>query len=100
MQLKTQGISIVGIEASRVDSRQKLMDTFNFKDAENSVHSRTLSTSRNNSSCSGKGATKNFYDSEKSQDISNASRYLLGSPLALNRKLSPKAFVFVPNKEE
>uniref|UniRef100_A0A0V0GZ89 Putative ovule protein n=1 Tax=Solanum chacoense TaxID=4108 RepID=A0A0V0GZ89_SOLCH len=45
-----------------------------------STSNRSLSpTSQNNSPYSEKGATGNFYDSEKRQDISNASRDLLCS---------------------
>ncbi|KAG5608917.1 hypothetical protein H5410_020198 [Solanum commersonii] len=93
----------------------------------NSTSNRTLFlTNQNNSPCSEKGATENFHDSEKRQDISNASRDILCSnnfdvllkttgkqvkltendndliqdkqvsPLVLNRKLSPKAPIFVP----
>uniref|UniRef100_M1DPL6 NB-ARC domain containing protein n=1 Tax=Solanum tuberosum TaxID=4113 RepID=M1DPL6_SOLTU len=152
------GTPRVGVDALRVDSRQKLMDsgqkimdTSNVEDAENSgqhvlqvenenptknwtlvthknsTSSRSLSpTSQNNSPCSEKGPTGNFHDSEKRQDTSNASRYLLCSnnfdallkttgkqvrltendhdliqekqvsPPALNSKLSPEAPVFVP----
>ncbi|KAH0781814.1 hypothetical protein KY290_001412 [Solanum tuberosum] len=92
-----------------------------------STSSRILSpTSQNNSPCSEKGPTGNFYDSEKRQDTGNASRDLLCSnnfdallkttgkqvrltandndliqekqvsPPALNNKLSPEAPVFVP----
>ncbi|WMV14501.1 hypothetical protein MTR67_007886 [Solanum verrucosum] len=132
-------------------SGHKLMDTSDVEDAENSgqhvlqvetknatknwtlvahknsTSNRSLSpTSQNNSPCSEKGATGNFHDSEKRQDISNASRYLLCSnsfdvlskttgkqvkltendndliqekqvsPPTLNSKLSPEASVFVP----
>ncbi|KAG5608907.1 hypothetical protein H5410_020188 [Solanum commersonii] len=95
-----------------MDSGQKLMDTSDVEDAENSgklvlqienknatknwtlvahknsTSNQTLSlTSQNNSPCSEKGATENFHDSEKRQDISNASR---------STKLSPEAPVFVP----
>ncbi|KAG5581936.1 hypothetical protein H5410_052563 [Solanum commersonii] len=127
------------------------MDTFDVEDAENfgqhvlqvenenatynwtlvahnkSTSSRTLSlTSQNNSLYSEDGATRNFHDSEKMQDISNASRDLLCSnifdallkttekqvkltendndliqenhvsPPTLNCKLSLEAPVFVP----
>ncbi|KAH0679030.1 hypothetical protein KY284_020115 [Solanum tuberosum] len=134
-----------------MDSGEKLMDTSDIEDAENfgqhvlqvenenptkhwtlvahkkSTSSQILSpTSQNNSSCSEKGPTGNFHDSEKKQDTSNASRDLLCSnsfdallkptgkqvrltendnnliqekqvlPPALNSKLSPEAPVFVP----
>ncbi|KAG5609867.1 hypothetical protein H5410_021148 [Solanum commersonii] len=148
----------VGVDAPRVgsgqkimDSRHELMDTSNVEDTENSgqhvlkvetknatknwtlvAHknspsNRSLSpTSQNNSPCSENGVTENFHDSEKRQDISNASRDLLClnsfdalskttgkqvkltqndndliqekqvSPPTLNSKLSPEAPVFVP----
>uniref|UniRef100_M1DBF0 NB-ARC domain containing protein n=1 Tax=Solanum tuberosum TaxID=4113 RepID=M1DBF0_SOLTU len=134
-----------------MDSGQKLMDTSDVEDAENfgqhvlqvenenatknwtliahknSTSSQIFSpTSQNNSPYSEKGASGNFHDSEKRQDISNASRDLLYSnnfdallktigkqvrltendndliqekqvsPPALNSKLSPEAPVFVP----
>ncbi|KAG5616031.1 hypothetical protein H5410_015855 [Solanum commersonii] len=134
-----------------MDSGQKLMDTSDVEDVEisrqhvlqvenenatenwtvvalkKSTSSRILSlTSQNNSPCSEKGPTRNFHDSEKRQDISNASRDLLClnnfdallktigkqvrltkndnyliqenqvSPPALNNKLSPEDSVFVP----
>ncbi|KAG5610584.1 hypothetical protein H5410_021865 [Solanum commersonii] len=137
--------------AMDVGTRHKLMDTSDVEDAENSgqhvlqvetknatknwtlvaqknpTTNRSLSpTSQNNSPCNEKGATGNFYDSEKRQDISNASRDLLCSnnfdalskttenqvkltendnyliqekqvlPPTLNRKLSLEAPVFVP----
>ncbi|KAG5620753.1 hypothetical protein H5410_005971 [Solanum commersonii] len=87
-----------------MDSGHKLMDTSDVEDAENSgqhvlqvetknatknwtlvahknsTSNRSLSPiSQNNSPYSEKGATGNFHDSEKRQDISNASRYLLCS---------------------
>uniref|UniRef100_M1E050 NB-ARC domain containing protein n=1 Tax=Solanum tuberosum TaxID=4113 RepID=M1E050_SOLTU len=141
----------VGSRQKLMDSGQKLMDTSNVEDAEISgqhvlqvenenatknwtvvahkklTSSRILSpTSQNNSPCSEKGLTGNFHDSEKRQDVSNASRDLLYSnsfdallkttgkqvrltendsdliqenqvsPPALNRKLSQEAPVFVP----
>jgi len=134
-----------------MDSGQKLMDTSDVENAENSgqhvlqvetknatknwtlvAHKNSTSnrslfpTSQNNSPCSEKGATRNFHDSEKRQDISNASRDLLCSnnfdallkttgkqvrltendndliqenqvsPPALNSKFSTEAPVFVP----
>ncbi|KAH0757597.1 hypothetical protein KY290_021090 [Solanum tuberosum] len=117
----------VGVDALRVgsgqqimDSGHKLMDTSYVEDAENSgQHS-------NNSPCSENGATENFHDSEKRQDISNDSRDLLCSnsfdalskttgkqvkltendndliqekqvsPPTLNSNLSSEAPVFVP----
>ncbi|KAH0720975.1 hypothetical protein KY284_006005 [Solanum tuberosum] len=141
----------VGSGKKIMDSGHQLMDTSDVEDAENSgqhvlqvetknatknwtlvahknsTSNRSLSpTSQNNSPCSEKGATGNFYDSEKRQDISNASRDLLCSnsfdalskttgqqvkltenvnnliqekqvsPPTLNSKLSPEAPVFVP----
>ncbi|KAK4715634.1 hypothetical protein R3W88_013972 [Solanum pinnatisectum] len=131
-----------------MDSGHKLMDTSDVENSgqhvlqvetknatnnwtlvahKNSTSNRSLSpTSQNNSPCSEKGATGKFHDSEKRQDISNASRDLLCSnsfdallkttgkqvkltendndliqekqvsPPTLNRKLSPEALVFVP----
>ncbi|KAG5583082.1 hypothetical protein H5410_053709 [Solanum commersonii] len=133
-----------------MDSGHKLIDTSDIEDAENSgqhvlqvetknatknwtlvAHKNSTSnwslspTSQNNSPCSENGATRNFHDSEKRQDISNASRDLLClnsfdalskttgkqvkltendndliqekqvSPPILNSKLSPEAPVFV-----
>ncbi|KAG5587532.1 hypothetical protein H5410_047966 [Solanum commersonii] len=105
------GTPRVRVDASRVDSGQKLMDA---SDVENSGQ-HVL-----------QGLTGNFHDSEKRQDTSTASRDLLCSnsfdallkttgkqvrliendndliqekqvsPPALNRKLSPKAPIFVP----
>ncbi|KAH0741551.1 hypothetical protein KY290_034594 [Solanum tuberosum] len=94
----------VGLGQKIMDSGHKLMDTSDVEDAENSrqhalqvetknatknwtlvahknsTSNRSLSpTSQNNSPCSEKGATGNFHDSEKRQDISNASRDLLCS---------------------
>ncbi|KAH0692463.1 hypothetical protein KY285_019560 [Solanum tuberosum] len=141
----------VGSGKKIMDSGHKLMDTSDVEDAENSgqhvlqvetknatknwtlvahknsTSNRSLSpTSQNNSPCSEKGVTGNFYDSEKRQDISNASRDLLCSnsfdalskttgqqvkltkndndlikekqvsPPTLNSKLSPEAPLFVP----
>ncbi|KAG5572606.1 hypothetical protein H5410_062372 [Solanum commersonii] len=141
----------VGSGKKLMDSGQKLMDTSNVEDAEISgqhvlevenenatknwtvvahkklTSSRILSpTSQNNSPCSEKGPTGNFHDSEKRQDVSNASRDLLCSnsfdallkttgkqvrltendsdliqenqvsPPALNSKLSQETLVFVP----
>ncbi|KAH0705660.1 hypothetical protein KY289_010736 [Solanum tuberosum] len=141
----------VGSGQNLMDSGQKLMDTSDVEDAkifwqhvlqvenENAIKnwtvvehkklpsSRILSpTSKNNSPCSEKGPTENFHDSEKRQDISNASRDLLCSnnfdvllkttgkqvrltendnnliqenqvsPPALNSKLSLEASIFVP----
>ncbi|KAH0642842.1 hypothetical protein KY289_033816 [Solanum tuberosum] len=141
----------VGSGKKMMDSGHKLMDTSDVEDAENSgqhvlqvetknatknwtlvahknsTSNRSLSpTSQNNSPCNEKGGTGNFYDSEKRQDISNASRDLLCSnsfdalskttgqqvkltkndndlikekqvsPPTLNSKLSPEAPVFVP----
>ncbi|KAG5592722.1 hypothetical protein H5410_043236 [Solanum commersonii] len=92
----------VGSGQKIMDSGHKLMDTSDVEDAENSrqhvlqvetknatknwtlvahknsTSNRSLSpTSQNNFPCSEKGATENFHDSEKRQDISNASRDLL-----------------------
>ncbi|KAG5583581.1 hypothetical protein H5410_054208 [Solanum commersonii] len=154
----TEGTPRVGVDAPRgdsgkklMDSGQKIMNTSDVEDAENSgqhvlqvenenptknwtlvAHKKSTSswslspTSQNNSPCSEKGPTENFHDSEKRQDTSNASRDLFCSnsfyallktigkqgrltendhdliqekqvsPPALNRKLSPKAPVFVP----
>ncbi|WMV10680.1 hypothetical protein MTR67_004065 [Solanum verrucosum] len=141
----------VGSGKKIMDSGHKLMDTSDVEDAENSgqhvlqvetknatknwilvphknsTSNRSLSpTSQNNSPCSEKGATENFHDSEKRQDISIASRDLLCSnsfdalskttgkqvkltendndliqekqisPPTLKSKLSPEAPVFVP----
>uniref|UniRef100_M1DEF5 NB-ARC domain containing protein n=1 Tax=Solanum tuberosum TaxID=4113 RepID=M1DEF5_SOLTU len=134
-----------------MDLGQKLMDTPDVEDAGNSgqhvlqvenenptkiwtliAHKKSTSsqilspTSQNNSLCSEKGPTGNFYDSEKRQDTNNASRDLLCSnnfdallkttgkqvrltendndliqekqvsPPPLNSKLNPEAPVFVP----
>ncbi|KAG5618108.1 hypothetical protein H5410_017932 [Solanum commersonii] len=123
-----------------MDLGQKLMDTPNVEDGENSgqhvlhvenenptknwtliAHKKSTSsqilspTSQNNSPCSEKGPTRNFHDSKKRQDTSNASRDLLClnsfdallkttgkqvrkkvTPPALNSKLSPESPVFVP----
>ncbi|KAG5617134.1 hypothetical protein H5410_016958 [Solanum commersonii] len=82
-------------------SGQKIMDTSDVEDAENSgqhvlqvenenptknwtlvAHKKSTSsqslslTSQNNSPCSEKGSTGNFHDSEKRKDTSNASRDL------------------------
>uniref|UniRef100_M1CFU0 NB-ARC domain containing protein n=1 Tax=Solanum tuberosum TaxID=4113 RepID=M1CFU0_SOLTU len=105
------GTPRVGVDAPRVDSghklmdsRQKIMNTSNVEDAENSgqhvlqvenenpiknwtlvAHKRSTSsrsispTSQNNSPCSEKSSTGNFHNSEKRQDTSNASRDLLCS---------------------
>uniref|UniRef100_M1CEL4 Disease resistance protein n=1 Tax=Solanum tuberosum TaxID=4113 RepID=M1CEL4_SOLTU len=114
------GTPIVGVEAPRVDSgqklmdsRQKIMDTSDVEDAENSgqhvlqvenenptknwtlvahkrsTSSRSLSpTSQNNSSCSEKvRLTENDHDLIQEKQV---------SPPALNSKLSPEALVFVP----
>ncbi|KAK6778151.1 hypothetical protein RDI58_024869 [Solanum bulbocastanum] len=141
----------VGLGQKIMDSGHKLMDTSDVEDAENfgqhvlqvetkhatknwtlAAHKNSTSnwslspTSQNNSPCSEKGATGNFHDSEKRQDITNASRDVLCSnsfdalskttgkqvkliendndliqekqvsPPTLNSKLSPEAPVFVP----
>ncbi|KAG5589759.1 hypothetical protein H5410_040273 [Solanum commersonii] len=94
----------VGSGKKIMDSGHKLVDTSDVEDAKNSGHhvlqvetknatknwtlvahknstcNRSLfPTSQNNSPCSEKGAIENFHDSEKKQDISNASRDLLCS---------------------
>ncbi|KAG5602264.1 hypothetical protein H5410_033634 [Solanum commersonii] len=87
-----------------MDSGQKIMNTFDVEDVENSgqhvlqvenenptknwtlvAHKKSTSswslspTSQNNSPCSEKGPIENFRDSEKRQDTSNASRDLFCS---------------------
>ncbi|KAG5581982.1 hypothetical protein H5410_052609 [Solanum commersonii] len=106
-----EGTPRVGVDAPRgdsgqklIDSGQKIMNTSDVEDAENSgqhvlqvenenptknwtlvAHKKSTSswslspTSQNNSPCSEKGSTENFHDSEKRQDTSNASRDLLCS---------------------
>ncbi|KAG5625174.1 hypothetical protein H5410_010392 [Solanum commersonii] len=96
------GTPRVGVDAPRVDSGQKIMNTSNVEDAENSgqhvlqvenenptknwtlvAHKRSTSnrsispTSQNNSPCSENGSIGNFHDSKKREDTSNASRDLL-----------------------
>ncbi|WMV06725.1 hypothetical protein MTR67_000110 [Solanum verrucosum] len=91
----TGGTPRVGVDAPRVDSGQKILNTSDVEDAENSgqhvlqvenenptknwilvahkksTSSRSLSpTSQNNSPCSEKGPAGNFHDSEKRQDTS------------------------------
>ncbi|KAH0761526.1 hypothetical protein KY290_017599 [Solanum tuberosum] len=109
-----------------MDSGQKLMDTYDVEDAENSGQHVLQVANENPTKNWTLGPTGNFHDSEKRQDTSNASRDLLCSNSfdallktngkqvrltendndliqekqvslpALNSKLSPEAFVFVP----
>ncbi|KAH0723048.1 hypothetical protein KY289_006092 [Solanum tuberosum] len=109
-----------------MDSGHKLMDTSNVGDAENSGQHVLQVETKNATKNWTLGATGNFHDNEKRQDISNASRDLLCSnsfdvlskttgkqvkltekdndliqekqvsPPTLNSKLSPEASVFVP----
>ncbi|KAG5610005.1 hypothetical protein H5410_021286 [Solanum commersonii] len=97
-------VALKGTIDSEKYQGQKLMDTSDVEDAENSgqhflqvenenatknwtlaAHNKSTSsqilppTSQNNSPCSEKGLTGSFHDSEKRQDISNASRDLLCS---------------------
>ncbi|KAG5576207.1 hypothetical protein H5410_056341 [Solanum commersonii] len=114
----TRGMPRFGVDAPRVgsgqkimDSGHKLMDTSDVEDAENSGEHVLQVETKNATKNWTLGATGNFHDSEKRQDISNNSRDLLCSnsfhtlmkttgkkvsPPTLNSKLSPEAPVFVP----